>query len=259
MEQAGALLVDAFVVLGVVWPYYPQARSILSTRSADGFSTSVSLVVIVSATLRVFFWMGKRFELALLLQAVASIATQLAMMSVVVHVHRSKRVIAHATSTGSTLRTKRRSLLSCNWREFWQWDDVASYMQFQLLLVAALAGVTYALRKEAWFVETLGSLSLGIEALLPVPQAVQNYRKKSTHGLSGVLIGAWVAGDAFKTAYALVKGAPVQFTACGVFQLVVDLVILLQMQVLYRTKAAAPSPAGATLIHDAAAKGAAAQ
>ncbi|KAL4838778.1 hypothetical protein H8958_014332 [Nasalis larvatus] len=36
----------------------------------------------------------------------------------------------------------------------------------------------------------------------------------------------WTSGDAFKTAYFLLKGAPLQFSVCGLLQVLVDLAIL---------------------------------
>ena len=47
------------------------------------------------------------------------------------------------------------------------------------------------------------------------------------------LIGSWLIGDAFKTAYFFGTGAPIQFLVCGIIQLVVDVSILSQM-VYYR-------------------------
>jgi len=46
-------------------------------------------------------------------------------------------------------------------------------------------------------------MALGVEAFVPVPQAWQNASRRSTVGLSAVLIICWAVGDAFKTALAL--------------------------------------------------------
>lgn len=36
----------------------------------------------------------------------------------------------------------------------------------------------------------------------------------------------WTSGDTFKTAYFLLNGAPLQFSVCGLLQVLVDLAIL---------------------------------
>lgn len=77
----------------------------------------------------------------------------------------------------------------------------------------------------------LGAFSAFIESLLAVPQAIKNCKRKSTSGLSLVLVFCWFGGDAFKTYYYFFRDAPLQLSVCAVFQLSVDILIL--MQILY--------------------------
>ncbi len=78
-------------------------------------------------------------------------------------------------------------------------------------------------------VQSIGFLSLSIEAVLGLPQAYNNFERRSVRGMSLGLIGGWFAGDASKTVYFVIKGAPLQFLLCGVFQLLVDFLIVFQM------------------------------
>lgn len=97
-----------------------------------------------------------------------------------------------------------------------------------LLLLSAI------LLKYELYVEILGAVSGMVEATLALPQAVKNCKRKSTHGLSLVLIFCWFAGDAFKTYYYFYRDVPLQLSICAVFQLSVDVLILIQF--LYYTK-----------------------
>jgi hypothetical protein len=266
-----ALLLDGFVVSGVVWPYIPQARAMREARDASAFSTHTSLIVIVSATLRLFFWFGKRFGTALLLQAVASIAAQLYMLRVVVGINNDVAAGRGGGANGSgggagasgalvgaalhaPRRAKERSFLDFKVADFWRWTDWESYLLFHATLFVALLALTGLFHPAAWYTEAIGTLSLGVEALLPLPQALANHRRGSTDGLSTVLIGSWVAGDLFKTAYAVGKGEPAQFIACGAAQLCVDLVIVAQMARLTGT----PMPSSPSAGHLATLSGGAA-
>lgn len=246
LASAGALFRDVFMIAGVVWPYYPQARSILATRNPEGFSLLVSLVIIVACTLRVFFWVVKRFETVLLLQAVAAVAAQVAMLAVVMHVKR-----ANGTAPAARFRDLKAAT-------FWAWGDLRSYLEFMALLVICLWGVTTAAGQSTWYAEALGTAALGIEALLPVPQVLKNFRQRSTAGLSAVLVVSWFVGDVFKTAIAIQLAAPVQFVACGVFQMAMDAVILVQMCILYRGRPAAASDVDPNLGTDDTSEGSAA-
>ena len=79
------------------------------------------------------------------------------------------------------------------------------------------------------YFEALGCAALVTEAGLGVPQLLKNRRTQSTAGLSVAMIYGWTLGDASKTLYFLKKGEPLQFVACGIIQITVDLVILCQV------------------------------
>ncbi|KAF9115154.1 PQ-loop repeat-containing protein 1 [Mortierella sp. AM989] len=70
--------------------------------------------------------------------------------------------------------------------------------------------------------------ALGIEATVPLPQAIQNYRSKSTAGFSPAILLMWVIGDSFKTYYYIKTSAKYQFVGCGIIQLCIDCVIITQ-------------------------------
>jgi hypothetical protein len=302
-----SLLVDTFVVSGVVWPYLLQASETLAARAArragggggssaaGGFSPLTSLVLLSSATLRVlFFACGKRFGLALLYQALASIATQLFVLFLLhpggaagaasagagaaalragpaaddlddagealddggVRIASAARrrggTAAAATGSGGALCPP------LTRRAFWRWPDFESYLIVYLgfaFACALLAGAAHPM--PAWAVEAVGALALGIEALLPLPQALRNYARRSTAGLSRGLIFAWTAGDTFKIAYAAIKGEPLAFLLCGAFQLLVDLVILAQIAGARAVLAAPPASQLQQLQHAPSARAAA--
>jgi solute carrier family 66, member 2 len=73
-------------------------------------------------------------------------------------------------------------------------------------------------------------LALGIEALLPIPQFLSNYRHKSVSGFRPSVVIAWLAGDIFKTSYFFFGEANVtwQFKMCAVVQFVFDIGIAVQ-------------------------------
>jgi len=73
-------------------------------------------------------------------------------------------------------------------------------------------------------------LGLGIEATLPIPQFLANYRHKSVAGFRPSVIIAWLLGDIFKCSYFFFGNANVtwQFKACALVQISFDLGIAVQ-------------------------------
>lgn len=60
----------------------------------------------------------------------------------------------------------------------------------------------------------------------------------------------WTSGDTFKTAYFLLNGAPLQFSVCGLLQVLVDLAILGQAYAFARR----PQKPAPHVAHPASAK-----
>uniref|UniRef100_A0A8D2A122 Solute carrier family 66 member 2 n=1 Tax=Sus scrofa TaxID=9823 RepID=A0A8D2A122_PIG len=109
---------------------------------------------------------------------------------------------------------------------FWRWSSFGDYVQCVLAFTGVAGYVTYLSIDSTLFVETLGFLAVLTEAMLGVPQLYRNHRLQSTEGMSIKMVLMWTSGDTFKTAYFLLNGAPLQFSVCGLLQVLVDLAIL---------------------------------
>jgi len=75
-------------------------------------------------------------------------------------------------------------------------------------------------------------VALGLESTLPIPQLISNYKQRSLYGFRLSALIGWVAGDSYKVAYFFVHDSPIQFKVCAIFQLSVDMMIVIQ-RILY--------------------------
>ena len=230
------LAVDATLVLGVIVPYIPQIASIRHGESA--FNTTASLILVVSSTLRLAFWFAQPFDATLAVQAACVVATQMAVMHSVVTVERRKRGDSGGGEGASPPRLHHRRasgerFFDFDASRFWRWTHFSSYVEFVVTLAVLLVLLHGSFGGSAAYGAALGALALGVEATLPLPQAVQNYRMQSSAGLTWPLIASWACGDAFKLVVAVSRGFPLQFLVCGVTQLCLDGVILAQMLWIY--------------------------
>lgn len=211
------------MVFGGVVPYIPQYRDIRRTQNAEGFSTYVCLVLLVANILRILFWFGRHFESPLLWQSVVMILAMLVMLKLCTEVR-----------VANELNVKRRLFADFDPHHFWHWSSFADYVQCVLAFTGVAGYVTYLSIDSALFVETLGFLAVLTEAMLGVPQLYRNHRNQSTEGMSIKMVLMWTSGDTFKTAYFLLNGAPLQFSVCGLLQVLVDLAILAQAYMFSR-------------------------
>uniref|UniRef100_A0A8C2GTG6 Solute carrier family 66 member 2 n=1 Tax=Cyprinus carpio TaxID=7962 RepID=A0A8C2GTG6_CYPCA len=221
MESSWTLLsglASGVMVFGGAVPYIPQYQDIQRTNNAEGFSTRVCLVLLVANILRIFFWIGKQFELPLLLQSVVMILTMLAMLHLCCSIQSSNRV-----------SSKQHHITDLDLRYFWSWGSFEDYLIFCFAFTLLCAFITFLFLDWVLFVEALGSLAVMFEAMLGMPQLLQNYNNRSTRGMSVKMVLLWTAGDIFKTTYFVINESPTQFVVCGAVQILIDVAILLQV------------------------------
>ncbi|KAG1936974.1 solute carrier family 66 member 2 [Pimephales promelas] len=221
MESSWTLLswlASGVLVFGGAVPYIPQYQEIQRTNNAEGFSTRVCLVLLIANILRIFFWIGKQFELPLLLQSVVMILAMLAMLHLCCSIQSSNRV-----------STKKHHITDLDLRYFWSWSSFEDYLMFCFAFMLLCAFITFLFLDWVLFVEALGSLAVMFEAMLGLPQLLQNYNNRSTRGMSIKMVLLWTAGDIFKTAYFVINESPTQFLVCGAVQILIDIAILLQV------------------------------
>ncbi|KAM3869710.1 solute carrier family 66 member 2 [Diretmus argenteus] len=211
-------LASCVMVFGGALPYVPQYQEIQRSSNTEGFSTRVCLVLLIANILRIFFWIGKQFELTLLFQSVVMILTMFAMLHLCCTVQNANRV-----------STKQHRLSELDLRYFWKWSAFEDYLLFCFGFTVLCALVTLLMLDSAVFVETLGSLAVLFEAMLGLPQLLQNFHNHSTRGMSVKMVLLWTAGDVFKTTYFVMNESPSQFWVCGSVQILIDLAILLQV------------------------------
>ncbi|RXW23960.1 hypothetical protein EST38_g1882 [Candolleomyces aberdarensis] len=163
---------------------------------------------------RCFFWLGERFEFALLMQSILMIAAQLALLYIC--------ILYRPRLSPEALGGSSRPL------SFWQWPNYSQYIEFLAGLILCLAILFLIFGRSDIFVGALGFLALGLESTLPIPQLISNYRQRSLYGFRMSTLIGWAGGDAFKTVYFFMQHSPLQFKVCAIFQLSVDLAIVVQ-------------------------------
>ena len=218
--QLFSLGVDLAMVFGPVIGYVDQYRMIRQERSSEAFSKRISLILMISNILRVFYWFGARFDTVLLFQSLVMVLAQFIMLDVCC------RYPSNSQKRSALLFSSNRF----SWNEFWDWPDLKSYATFIVMFVGVVglsSGVLMFL--SPLFVEVVGFAALMIEATLGLPQLIQNYQNGNTEGFSMVLLGTFFLGDAFKTITFIVRHNPIPFIACGTFQLMVDFALLYQV------------------------------
>ncbi|KAF2863091.1 hypothetical protein K470DRAFT_255219 [Piedraia hortae CBS 480.64] len=177
--------------------------------------------MLVSSILKLFYWLGSRFDTPLLLQAILMCIVQV----ILLHVALANRTSVLPTLPSSSLRPR----TSSRPYSFWRWTAQRPYWNFLGSYTAALAVLQFLMGNHSTAYTSLqGLVALGIEAILPVPQILQNRRLRSCKGFRFSVLANWVVGDAFKLSYLFIKPVPWVFRFCAIFQAVCDALLGLQ-------------------------------
>jgi len=197
-----------------------QIKHTLSSKKKDatGFSRDVCAILLIANITRCFFWLGDRFELALLFQSIFMILAQLALLYIC--------ILYKPRTSPENLGGSARPF------SFWQWSTYTQHVEFLAGLILLQAILFLILGRFEAYVSILGFVALGLESTLPIPQLISNYKQRSLYGFRMSTLVGWAGGDAFKTAYFFFQGSPIQFKVCAVFQLSIDFAIVVQ-RVLY--------------------------
>lgn len=219
METAQRLVSVAsdfgFVILPLLG-YVHQYMKIYKLKSSEGFSKMVSFILIFAFDVRIFFWVGDRFEFAVLMNAISGLIMQLLLLHACVKYSKKK----HNKNVSSYF----------NINEFWNWPYYMDYFYFVSFFTVTLSLISNVFGYDnKTYMFFLGSLTAGIEAFLGVPQMLEIFRTKNVETISYLLVASWFCGDVFKLIYYLAKNTPLQLIFCDLFQLIVDCTIVWQI------------------------------
>lgn len=214
--------------------YITQCIKFRSNGTSYGFSLSICFKLLISNLLRVLFWVGLRFNIYLLYQALSVMFCQFIVINRYLH-YRDPREIPpefvgnqKQTSIANQIEHFKREYLT--YERFWEWNDFYCYIIYFFFIVIGSIFISLFFGFDNMiYMNLLGAISIGIDAVMTIPQIIINYKLKSGDALSVIMIVTWIMGEAFKTVYYIVTKVPIQFIAGGIIQVFLNFTILFQI------------------------------
>lgn len=225
------------LIASPVTSYADQIVSIHRNKSSDGFSLDIPLIMLVASTLKVFYWFGAYYDVALLVQACLMIAVQTVLLKVALDNRPpsgTRGGVEHrpfsAYSADNILEDLMAGKRPFN---FWRWSTAKPYFQFLAYMSGILLFIHVLLpfvSRTPFYISLIGYVGLAIEAILPLPQIIKNHNARSCKGFRLSVIINWLAGDTMKMSYFFLSKeyVPWPFRLCGIFQAICDSYLGLQ-------------------------------
>jgi len=217
-----------FIIVSPITSYADQTYSIHRTKSSAGFSMDIPLIMLVASLLRVFYYPGAKFDTSLLIQSFIMIVIQLVLLKVALD-HRPSPSSKGGEASLPFVGAREGELGVSRPYNFWQWRSPKPYWQFLLYLFIGLIVFELLLSPiptlYSLYSASLGIVGLSIEATLPVPQILSNYKARSCKGFRLSVLVSWIAGDIMKMLwfFTATSEIPWTFKLCGIFQMCCDL------------------------------------
>jgi len=80
-DSISKMFMDSILIFGPNIAYISQISKFRKLNSSQGFSKKICLLILIANILRIFFWIGKRFDITLLYQSIVAIIMQLFLLN----------------------------------------------------------------------------------------------------------------------------------------------------------------------------------
>lgn len=237
------LLIDILMVIGPSLGYFLQSLKFKKTKSSKGFSKSICLIIYISQTLRVFFWIGKPFKITLLYQSILIIIFQIYLIHLWVKYH--KTIEPNKSLNQKNINNyEKKELIEyiLDWSDtispnkVWNWSAEPEYYKFMSFIVLVLLVISGVVGIHNVFLTNIfGSLSVVAETGTLIPQIIVTCRTKISSNLSSLMVALWLVGESCKLIYNILYKTPVQMIISGGLQIFLDFFFLMQI-FCYRDK-----------------------
>ena len=156
--------------------YIHQYMKIKNLQKREGFSKLVSFILIMSYIFRIFFWIGKHFEISILFNAIFGIFIQLLLLRICI-------------KFDTTLQKSDSLKRLFNIKEFWNWPYFVDYLFFVFFISTLISIVSLIVGyNNEIYVFILGVITSIIESFCDVPQIYELYKSKNPYTVSYLMI-----------------------------------------------------------------------
>ena len=172
--------------------------------------------------IRVFYWIGARYDTSLLIQASLMVVVQTVLLYVALNGRPQMSAASHLSQPFAASRDGETQVRRP--MDFWQWKSARPYWLTLAYYAGGLLLLQMFIGTAPWYVALQGYVALGIEAGLPIPQILSNQRNQSCKGFRFSVLINWLIGDVFKMTFFFLaeSSIPWAFKLCGLFQACCD-------------------------------------
>ena len=239
------IFLDIFMAFGPTLNYLFQTRKFNKTKSSKGFSNYLCLVTILSHTLKVFFWFGKKFKYTLLIQSILVIFMQLYIIYLVIKYKDNYNNDSNMILINNISKSKKIMIIIFkflfDWSQtlkcslIWRWNNVIEYYRFYFLIIFILSFFSYILGfNNTYYISIIGGISIFLEMLCSLPQIIELQKTKNQKNISKIMVFLWFTGNILKIYYNTSNNSPIQLIIGSYIQVFFNCILIYQIFYYYQ-------------------------
>ena len=227
-------IMNFLIVVGPSIGYISQGIKFKINKKSKGFCLSMCLKTILSSIFKIYFWVGKRYNIYLLYQAILVLLLQYYI--IIFYLKYSEKDCMKLVQWQKKNKFSKTLKNFFDLKKFWGWDNLFSFLFYSVVLGILIGFVCFIFGiHNKIFMEILGYIATAIDVFLGLPQIYTNYKLQNAHSLSTIMVGSFLLGDTFRTYYYVTTKSPFQFILCGFLQVTINIILMLQI-FYYRLK-----------------------
>ena len=241
------ILLDLFMTFAPSLNYLFQAQKFKQTKSSKGFSIFLCLVTLLSHTLKVFFWFGKKFKFTLLLQSILVINMQLYLIHLCIKykelkistssvslLYNNKNLLPNKFKLKNFIQSSMDCTKTLNSTLIWRWNTAIEYYKFYFLIIFTLSALSiYFGINNIYYINVIGIFSVFLEMLCTLPQIIELHKSKNPNNISKIMVFMWFSGNILKIYYNTVNNSPMQLIIGSYIQVFFNIILICQMLYYY--------------------------
>ena len=238
------IVLDIFVALSPSLNYLFQARKFKKTKSSKGFSNFLCLTTLLSHTLKIFFWFGKRFKYTLLIQSVLVVLVQLYLIFLCIKFKEDvSKIISDLTNNPVSKKEKIKKFIYdnfINWSKtvnrklIWRWTYINEYYKFYFLIIMILITFSSIIGiGNKYYINIIGTISIILEISCSLPQIIEMQKSKNQRNISKIMVFMWLTGNSIKIYYNIINKSPIQLIIGSGIQVFFNIILIFQIGYYY--------------------------
>jgi len=235
------ILFDGFVIFSPSLNYLFQILKFKNTKSSKGFPKLMCFIIMLTHTLRIFFWFTKKYKFTLLIQSFLVIVIQFYLIYLCIKYKEKEikyNIIPNENNGNINATNKIKNGLSkikniINIKFMKNLNNAMEYYKIYFFIVFLLSIFNLSMKDNYFYSNIIVYGSIFLEMICSLVQIVEIYRTKIQKNISKIMVLLWLLGNVLKAYYNIYNKCPIQLIIGAYIQVFLNVVLFSELIYYY--------------------------